>query len=205
MGDEGHAAADRDAIRALIRTCETSLAEGRRALDALADSLARLSAAVEGADLDIGTAEPLRDVLASHRDELVSLVVAALENGARPAAARDSYMRALVHRADDDSYRLGRRRVSLTDTEHQVLDLLWRAMPEPVSREGVLEALYPSGPKPAAGAIDVFISKLRQKLKLASGGTDFLESFRGKGWALKPELCRESKLGAREAGERRRA
>lgn len=198
-------AADRDAILALIATCETTLAEGRRSLDELAQALARLSAAVEGADLHIPAAEPLRDVLASHRDELVSLVVAALEKDAKPPASRDSYMRALVHRAEDDSYRLGRRRLSLTDTERQVLDLLWRVMPEPVSREGVLEALYPTGPRPAAGTIDVFISKLRQKLKLASGGTDFIESFRGKGWALKPELCRESKAGAGDARARRRA
>lgn len=196
---------DRNAILALIRTCETALADGRRSFDKLADALSRLSAAVDGADLHIDTAEPLRDVLASHRDELVSLVVAALEKGSRAPAGRDSYMRALVHRAEDDSYRLGRRRLSLTDTEQQVLDLLWRSMPEPVSREGVLEALYPVGAQPAAGTIDVFISKLRQKLKLASGGTDFIESFRGKGWALKPELCRESKVGPSDTRERRRA
>ena len=194
---------DQDQLAALLHECEARLLESRRGLDEVLDRVRRM------ADLSRDSAEPgepaapaIKAVLDSHRDELVSMVLAALETAPKARASRDDYMRALVRRDDDGSYRLGRRRVTLTDTEQQLLDMLWQAMPEPVSRDDVLDRLYPEGGKPTAGAIDVFVSKLRQKLKLASGGREFFESVRGRGWALKPELCRHVKG---EAEERRRA
>ncbi|WP_404334150.1 helix-turn-helix domain-containing protein [Sphingomonas sp. MMS12-HWE2-04] len=159
----------------------------------------RAVSAPEGRD----AAPPFGALIGAQREELVGLVLAALDSAPKARANHDTYMTALVRRPDE-GYRLGRRRIALTDTERNVLDMLWNAMPEPVSRSTIHEALYAHGNKPSAGAIDVFVSKLRQKLKLASGGTEFVELIRGKGWALKPELTRAGDMPA-EAEMRRSA
>ncbi len=190
-------------LPSLLKKCEAELAASRRALDALEQSLSQVKDALREPGVETSSATPIQEVLESHRDELVSMVVAALENTAKRRGKRDGFAGTLVHRSEDDSYRLGRRRIALTDTEKQILDLLWQAMPEPISRQAIHDALYPHGNKPAAATIDVFVSKLRQKLKLISGGTEFLESVRSKGWALKPELCRDTRvLGGEEEARR---
>ncbi|HUD92108.1 MAG TPA: winged helix-turn-helix domain-containing protein [Sphingobium sp.] len=96
----------------------------------------------------------------------------------------------LIFRPQDESYSIGRRRIALTETEANILHIFRQVMPGPVSREMILSRLYDAQTRPGAGAIDVFVSKLRQKLSLASEGREYIESIRGKGWALRPELCR---------------
>ncbi|UYY57071.1 helix-turn-helix domain-containing protein [Sphingomonas sp. S2-65] len=99
--------------------------------------------------------------------------------------------RLLSYQPDDDSYRIGRRQVPLTATERRVLDILRSSSPEPVSREALFEALYGDDVRPNHGVIDVFLSNLRNKLVIASGGREFIETVRLRGWALKPEGCGE--------------
>jgi two-component system cell cycle response regulator CtrA len=155
-----------------------------------------------------GQAPALEAVLDSHREELVGLVLSALEKGAKPRELRNDYFNSLVYRPEDNQYRVGRRQVGLTESEKHVLDLLWQAMPQPVSRGQIHQALYADAAEQAAmGTIDVFVSNLRQKLKLASGGRDFIQSVRGQGWALKPEFCRnrtsQSEHAEPESGRQR--
>ena len=195
-----------DSLAKLLRDTETRLLESRRSVD---DALELVRHAAELAQDAAGEeqAPALQAVLDSHRDELVGLVLSALEKGGRPRDSRNDYLNSLVYREEDNQYRVGRRQVGLTESEKHVLDLLWQAMPQPVSRSNIHRALYTGSEQATIGTIDVFVSNLRQKLKLASGGRDFIQSIRGQGWALKPELCRHRSRGeeplSAEAGRHR--
>ncbi|HEX7858444.1 MAG TPA: winged helix-turn-helix domain-containing protein [Sphingobium sp.] len=177
-----------DRILDLLSACEARLQDTVRtaseALEAIRIAREEMLTRSDG-DLPLPSTET---PATSWRDDLVQQVLAALKDA--PARGVDPGARqTLNYRKEDQSYGVGRRRMSLTETERHILDIFWQAMPEPVSREMILTTLYRHGDKPGAGAIDVFVSKLRQKLKLASNGQEFLESVRGKGWALRPELC----------------
>src|SRR4051812_26420128 len=109
----------------LLRDCEARLVESRRAADDALDLVRRALKIARGA-------EPATDAsLARDRDELVGLVLSALRSGTLwdgdPA-------RPLLHRDDDGGYRISGQRVGLTESERQLLDMLWRAMPASVSR-----------------------------------------------------------------------
>jgi len=178
-----------DNLASLLRECEARLVDSRRSVDEALDLVRRASGAAPGAAVN-GEAPALQAVLDSHRDELVGLVLSALEQSGRTRETRNDYFNALVYREEENQYRVGRRQVGLTDSEKRVLDLLWRAMPQPVSRRTIHQELYAGGEQATIGTIDVFVSNLRQKLKLASGGRDFIQSVRGQGWALKADYCR---------------
>jgi two-component system cell cycle response regulator CtrA len=196
---------DSASLAGLLRDCEARLIESRRSVDDALDMVRRASELAQGAAPN-GEAPALQAVLDSHRDELVGLVLSALEQGGRTREARGDYLNSLVYREEENQYRVGRRQVGLTESEKRVLDLLWQAMPQPVSRRNIHQALYAEGEQATIGTIDVFVSNLRQKLKLASGGRDFLQSVRGQGWALKPDYCRnrpsQSEASGTEARQR---
>lgn len=188
-----------DSLTKLLRDAETRLLESRRSVDDALELIRRASEQTQGHDGE-EPAPALQAVLDSHRDELVGLVLSALEKGGRPRDGRSDYLNSLVYREEDNQYRVGRRQVGLTESEKHVLDLLWQAMPQPVSRSNIHRALYTGSEQATIGTIDVFVSNLRQKLKLASGGRDFIQSIRGQGWALKPELCRHRSRADEAAG-----
>lgn len=89
----------------------------------------------------------------------------------------------------DGIFRVGERKLPLTDSEERVLAMLWEASPEAVSREAIFTALYLQEKKPGRAVIDVFVSGLRQKLKLAGDGSGYIVSVPRKGWALQGERC----------------
>lgn len=188
---------ENESVTKLLRDAETRLLESRRSVDDALDLVRRASELAQEAPAEQGPA--LQAVLDSHREELVGLVLSALEQGAKPREARNDYLNSLVYREEDNQYRVGRRQVGLTESEKHVLDLLWQAMPQPVSRSHIHRALYAGSEQATIGTIDVFVSNLRQKLKLASGGRDYIQSIRGQGWALKPELCRSRAKGGEDA------
>lgn len=189
---------ENEALPQLLLDCEARLERAKREIEETLAVVRQVSATMR--DVPVGDTESrLGEVLHSHRDELVSLVLAALESAPRARQTSDEYMRSLIYRPDEKAYRVGRRQLGLTETERTILDTLWAAMPEAVSRETILKVLYPQGPAASNGAIDVFVSKLRQKLKLASGGRDFIQSIRGQGWALKTEYCRNRTASEPEA------
>lgn len=192
-----------ESLAGLLRECEARLIESRRTVDDALDLVRRASEAARGTTAATGEPPALQAVLDSHRDELVGLVLSALEQGGRTREARADYFNSLVYREEENQYRVGRRQVGLTESEKRVLDLLWQAMPQPVSRGQLHQALYADGEQATIGTIDVFVSNLRQKLKLASGGRDFIQSVRGQGWALKPEYCRNRPQQNEEAGRQR--
>ncbi|MDT8759269.1 helix-turn-helix domain-containing protein [Sphingomonas psychrotolerans] len=181
--------ADSQSLAGLLRDCEARLIESRRSVDDALDLVRRASQLAQGSAPN-GEGPALHALLDSHRDELVGLVLSALEQGGKTRETRGDYLNALVYREEENQYRVGRRQVGLTESEKRVLDLLWRAMPQPVARRTIHQALYAEGEQATIGTIDVFVSNLRQKLKLASGGRDFIQSVRGQGWALKSDYCR---------------
>jgi DNA-binding response OmpR family regulator len=67
-----------------------------------------------------------------------------------------------------------------------VLELLAFARNNVVTRAMLLKHLYRrSDDQPQPKIIDVFISKLRKKLRNASGGAEFSETIPQRGWILR--------------------
>jgi DNA-binding response OmpR family regulator len=70
--------------------------------------------------------------------------------------------------------------------EYRVLELLAFARNNVVTRTMLLKHLYRrSDDQPQPKIIDVFISKLRKKLRMASSGAEFIETIPQRGWILR--------------------
>lgn len=175
-----------DSLVRLLEECarrldesEAAMADARRSLDE-ARELAR------SAGLDGGSPGQLRRFFNEQRGELIASVLAALNSDT--TSSTESLTR-LAYDPVEHEFRLGRRKLDLTDSETVVLKLLWTKAPAPVSREELLAHLYPDGGRPADRIVDVFLSNLRRKMSLVSGGRTFIQSHRGRGWALVPQEC----------------
>jgi two-component system, cell cycle response regulator CtrA len=84
--------------------------------------------------------------------------------------------------------------IGITEMEYRVLELLAFARNNVVTRTMLLKHLYRrSDDQPQPKIIDVFISKLRKKLRSASGGAEFIETIPQRGWILRDV---EAKAGA---------
>ena len=76
--------------------------------------------------------------------------------------------------------------IGITEMEYRVLELLAYARNNVVTRAMLLKHLYRrSDDQPQPKIIDVFISKLRKKLRNASGGAEFIETIPQRGWILR--------------------
>ena len=76
--------------------------------------------------------------------------------------------------------------IGITEMEYRVLELLAFARNNVVTRQMLLNHLYRrSDDQPQPKIIDVFISKLRKKLRNASGGAEFIETIPQRGWILR--------------------
>jgi len=76
--------------------------------------------------------------------------------------------------------------IGITEMEYRVLELLAFARNNVVTRAMLLKHLYRrSDDQPQPKIIDVFISKLRKKLRNASGGAEFIETIPQRGWILR--------------------
>jgi DNA-binding response OmpR family regulator len=74
----------------------------------------------------------------------------------------------------------------ITEMEYRVLELLAFARNNVVTRAMLLKHLYRrADDQPQPKIIDVFISKLRKKLRMASGGAEFIETIPQRGWILR--------------------
>lgn len=82
--------------------------------------------------------------------------------------------------------------VQLTGREYLLLELLAMRVGQTLSQEVLLAGMYGGMDEPEMKIIDVFVCKLRKKLKLASGGLNFIETVWGRGYRLRePEGCGE--------------
>ncbi len=76
--------------------------------------------------------------------------------------------------------------IGITEMEYRVLELLAYARNNVVTRAMLLKHLYRrADDQPQPKIIDVFISKLRKKLRMASGGVEFIETIPQRGWILR--------------------
>lgn len=76
--------------------------------------------------------------------------------------------------------------IGITEMEYRVLELLAFARNNVVTRTMLLKHLYRrADDQPQPKIIDVFISKLRKKLRLASDGQEFVETIPQRGWILR--------------------
>ena len=76
--------------------------------------------------------------------------------------------------------------LGLTEMAYRVLELLAFARNNVVTRAMLLKHLYRrADDQPQPKIIDVFISKLRKKLRSASGGAEFIETIPQRGWILR--------------------
>lgn len=76
--------------------------------------------------------------------------------------------------------------IGITEMEYRVLELLAYARNNVVTRQMLLKHLYRrADDQPQPKIIDVFISKLRKKLRNASGGAEFVETIPQRGWILR--------------------
>ena len=82
-----------------------------------------------------------------------------------------------------------------TAKEYDMLELLFLKKGERVTKEQFLSHLYSSlEEEPEMKIIDVFICKLRNKIKEATGGQNYIETSWGQGYALKqPQIKKEKK------------
>jgi DNA-binding response OmpR family regulator len=79
---------------------------------------------------------------------------------------------------------IGQQRVTLTNSEFKVLELLWGQRPSLVSHHALLDHLYPEEAQAETGALYVFIHKLRKKLSALDAQDAHIVSVRGHGWKL---------------------
>ncbi|WP_265569972.1 winged helix-turn-helix domain-containing protein [Sphingomicrobium nitratireducens] len=76
--------------------------------------------------------------------------------------------------------------IGITEMEYRVLELLAYARNNVVTRNMLLKHLYRrADDQPQPKIIDVFISKLRKKLRSASNGAEFIETIPQRGWILR--------------------
>ncbi|HYE29114.1 MAG TPA: response regulator transcription factor [Allosphingosinicella sp.] len=85
----------------------------------------------------------------------------------------------------DNSAALGAGRVYLNAAEFRVLQLLAQRDGETVSRADLLAGFYGERAPAETNVIDVYISRLRAKLRDLPGAEDLVANVRGKGWKLR--------------------
>jgi two-component system cell cycle response regulator CtrA len=85
-------------------------------------------------------------------------------------------------------------RVHLTGKEYQILELLALRNGTTLAKEMFLNHLYGGMDEPELKIIDVFICKLRKKLASVGDGRNYIETVRGRGYALRePSLAKQTR------------
>jgi DNA-binding response OmpR family regulator len=85
----------------------------------------------------------------------------------------------------DNSVALSGGRVALNGAEFRILQLLAARGGETVSRADLLAGLYGERLPAETNVVDVYISRIRAKLRELPGGEDLLVNLRGQGWRLR--------------------
>ena len=83
------------------------------------------------------------------------------------------------------SLELRGHQLSLTDGEYTVLRVLAANHDATVPKSVILEALYGQDDVRETKIVDVYISRIRQKLRQIDSNEDLIQNFRGRGWSLR--------------------
>jgi two-component system cell cycle response regulator CtrA len=127
-----------------------------------------------------------------HRDELVARIHAVVR---RSKGHSQSTIRTgdIVVNLDGKTVEVNGERVHLTGKEYQMLELLSLRKGTTLTKEMFLNHLYGGMDEPELKIIDVFICKLRKKLKMAAKD-HYIETVWGRGYMLQDP--REEKVAA---------
>ncbi|HEX8625407.1 MAG TPA: response regulator transcription factor [Allosphingosinicella sp.] len=125
--------------------------------------------------------------------ELLARIRAALRRAASRAAASQAAdparaplrVGALTLDPLDCSVALGSGRATLNGAEFRILQILSGRAGETVSRAELLAGLYGEAPPAETNVVDVYISRVRAKLRDLPDGEDLLVNVRGQGWRLR--------------------
>jgi len=79
---------------------------------------------------------------------------------------------------------IGGEAVNLTSKEQDLLELMALKKGNTINKENFIEHLYKGLDEPDLKVIDVFICKMRKKLKVASGGKNYISTVWGRGYIL---------------------
>ena len=85
----------------------------------------------------------------------------------------------------DQSASMGGARVSFNSAEYRVLQVLAASPDEIVGRGDLLSKLYGGDAPAETNVIDVYVSRIRSKLRALPEGEDLIATIRGKGWKLR--------------------
>jgi two-component system cell cycle response regulator CtrA len=120
-----------------------------------------------------------------HKDELVARIHAIVR---RSKGHAQSLVQSgdLVINLDSKMVEINGTRVHLTSKEYQMLELLSLRKGLTLTKEMFLNHLYSGMDEPELKIIDVFMCKLRKKLRNASGGKSYIETVWGRGYVLRP-------------------
>lgn len=77
------------------------------------------------------------------------------------------------------------RSVSLTDAEFKVVRTLAANRITPVSRAALLDSLYGDEAHGDTKIVEVYLGRIRNKLRTLTGDVDLIENQRGRGWILR--------------------
>jgi two-component system, cell cycle response regulator CtrA len=102
----------------------------------------------------------------------------------------------LIVNVDAKTVYIKQIRVNLTGKEYSMLELLSLRRGTTITKEMFLSQLYGGMDEPAIKIIDVFMSKIRKKLAIASGGKDYIETVWGRGYLLREPQEVKAKMSA---------
>ena len=102
----------------------------------------------------------------------------------------------LIVNVDAKTVHIKRIRVNLTGKEYRMLELLSLRSGTIITKEMFLSQLYGGMDEPEIKIIDVFMSKIRKKLAIASGGKDYIETVWGRGYLLREPQEVKAKMSA---------
>lgn len=105
--------------------------------------------------------------------------------GGGEAARQPLQVGALVLDPLDNSVSLGGETVQLNRAEYRVLRRLADEPGATVARAALLEVLYGEEFPAESRIVDVYVSRIRAKLRQLPGGDDLISSIRGTGWCLR--------------------
>ena len=163
-------------IEATLDRSRKRFEEGARLVDEAHHALADLQQALMGSPVTLS---------AEDNEEAASRLLASIKKAGGDMPATLCGGRLSVDQVQR-LIRIDGHPIAITEMEYRVLELLAFARNNVVTRTMLLKHLYRrSDDQPQAKIIDVFISKLRKKLRLASNGTEFVETIPQRGWILR--------------------
>jgi two-component system cell cycle response regulator CtrA len=92
---------------------------------------------------------------------------------------------------------VGEKPIHLTGKEYQMLELLSLRKGTTLTKEMFLNHLYGGMDEPELKIIDVFICKLRRKLSVATGGSNYIETVWGRGYVLRDPIDAKESVAMR--------